>query len=573
MYNRNYELISRKFREFLLPTFFTSMAGNISIFIDAILVSFFIGAINLSVMQIIEPVSTFLNLIYWMIGLGGSLVCSISKAEFDEKRSNGLFSSAIIGMIAISIIIAAFSLIFSDNILLILCASNELRPLVGQYFHYYILGIPFLCYMMSMSYFIRADGFVNLPFVSLVISNVFNLLLDVIFIGYFDLGIGGAALATTTSYVVGSLCMSTYLFKSDRTLKFIKVKLSTFLKYLKDISKSGYSTASTQLYLTIKLYVFNLILLAVSGEIGLTAFNMCYNTLFVISIFIIGISQSMSPIVSVYYKEKDYEGVDYLIKKSSKLMIIVSIAFVAILAIYPQIMLLVFNVENPNDIAYVMNAVRIFSLNYIGLGINFMYIFYAQAIQKDKLANIIQILEGLILPIATVLIFTTAFADFGIWISFFITEMLVLAFLFAYSRYISRKSNGEYHGFFINKSNDDNFISFTINANIEEVMGLSSKIKEYLGENIESTRVSLAVEEILVNIIELNNSLNTIDLYLKETEDEIILSIKDNGIEYNPIVKSEDLKFDNISMLNKISDKIDYSRVLGLNSTVIKIKK
>ena len=30
--------------------------------------------------------------------------------------------------------------------------------------------------------------------------------------------------------------------------------------------------------------------------------------------------------------------------------------------------------------------------------------------------------------------------------------------------------------------------------------------------------------------------------------------------------------FDNISMLNKIADKIDYSRVLGLNSTVITIK-
>jgi len=33
------------------------------------------------------------------------------------------------------------------------------------------------------------------------------------------------------------------------------------------------------------------------------------------------------------------------------------------------------------------------------------------------------------------------------------------------------------------------------------------------------------------------------------------------------------LEFDNITMLNKIADKIDYSRVLGLNSTVITINK
>ena len=51
-----------------------------------------------------------------------------------------------------------------------------------------------------------------------------------------------------------------------------------------------------------------------------------------------------------------------------------------------------------------------------------------------------------------------------------------------------------------------------------------------------------------------------------------MISRKDPGVEFNPIVEKEDLEFDNISVLNKISDKIEYSRVLGLNSTVIHIK-
>jgi hypothetical protein len=37
-------------------------------------------------------------------------------------------------------------------------------------------------------------------------------------------------------------------------------------------------------------------------------------------------------------------------------------------------------------------------------------------------------------------------------------------------------------------------------------------------------------------------------------------------------IEKESLEFDNISVLNKIAYKIDYSRVLGLNSTVITIK-
>lgn len=282
----------------------------------------------------------------------------------------------------------------------------------------------------------------------------------------------------------------------------------------------------------------------------------------------------MSPIVSVYYKEKDYLGVDYVTSKSLKMMIVVSLVFVAILTIYPQILLLLFKVKNPEYIPYVMNAVRLFSLSFLALGINFLYIFYAQAIQKDKIANIMQIIEGLIFPLLSLVILVFALGDLGIWISFFVSEVAVLLCIIGYSRYINKKSDGKYHGLFINKSSDEkNFIDYTINANIEEAVGLSGEINKYLGDNLDSIRVSLAVEEILTNIIQLNKSMGTIDLYLKDNDEEIILSIKDDGVEYNPVIESDQLKFDNISVLNKIADKIDYTRVLGLNSTIITVRK
>lgn len=106
--------------------------------------------------------------------------------------------------------------------------------------------------------------------------------------------------------ILSSVCMSTYFLKKSRSLKLMKVGLHSLFSHLINTCKSGYATASTQFYLTIKLYVINSLLVAVSGAIGLASFNMCYNSLFIISIFVIGIAQSMSPIVSVYYKEKDY---------------------------------------------------------------------------------------------------------------------------------------------------------------------------------------------------------------------------------------------------------------------------
>ena len=98
MYERNYELLRSKFSEFFLPTLFTSMAGNICLFVDGLIVSFLIGASNLAPIQIVAPVITFVNLIYWMIGLGGSVLCSVAKAEFDDEKSNSYFSTSIISL-------------------------------------------------------------------------------------------------------------------------------------------------------------------------------------------------------------------------------------------------------------------------------------------------------------------------------------------------------------------------------------------------------------------------------------------------------------------------------------------
>ena len=343
MYERNYELLRSKFSEFFLPTLFTSMAGNICLFVDGLIVSFLLGAGNLSAIQIVAPVATFVNLIYWMIGLGGSVLCSVAKAEFDSDKSNGYFTVAIMSLLAIGILIAVFGLAFSGSIAKFLCASQSaLIPDVNSYFVSLIIGMPFLCYMMSLSYFIRADGIPTLPFRAILLANIINICFDVIYIKFFALGIGGAALASSTGFLMGSIFISYYFIKSERTLKFIKLKVGKFFNYLKEIVTSGFSSSSTQLYLTLKLFIINILLGIYIGKSGLVAFGICYNSLFILYIFLIGTAQTMSPIVSVYFKEEDFSGVDYVIHRSLKIVLVSSLALSVLFIVYPQSLLMLY---------------------------------------------------------------------------------------------------------------------------------------------------------------------------------------------------------------------------------------
>ena len=575
MYERNYKLLRSKFGEFFLPTLFTSMAGNICLFVDGLIVSFLIGASNLAPIQIVAPVITFVNLIYWMIGLGGSVLCSVSKAEFDDEKSNSFFSVSLISLILIGLLITLVGLLFSGNIAHFLSISQpELAPDVASYFVSLIIGMPFLCYMMSMSYFIRADGIPSLPFRAILIANIVNICFDVIYIRFFGMGLSGAALATSTGYLVGSILISYYFFKKERTLEFIKLKVSSFLNFLKKIVISGFSSASTQLYLTLKLLVINILIGIYIGKSGVVAFGIAYNSLFILYIFLIGTAQTMSPIVSVYFKEEDYSGVKFIINRSLKIVLTSSLVMSVLIIVYPQALLFLYSVKNPADVPVVLNALRIFAISYVGTAITFLYTFYAQAIQQNRLSTIISLLEGFVLPISLAVILAYAIGGNGIWISFAIAELLTILFIFGYSKYMSKKTNGEYTGFFINKHNDDGRVfQYTISGDVEEAVNLSRDVQDYLKDSHSATLVSLAIEEMLVNIINTNENVDAIDVIVRNNEDNVLISVKDTGVEFNPIIENENLEFENIAVLNKIADKIDYSRVLGLNSTVITIKQ
>ena len=309
------------------------------------------------------------------------------------------------------------------------------------------------------------------------------------------------------------------------------------------------------------------------GKSGIVAFGICYNSLFILYIFLIGTAQTMSPIVSVYFKEEDYSGVNYIIKRSLKIVVASSLALSVLFIVYPQALLFLYSVKNPADVPVVLNAIRIFAISYVGTAITFLYTFYAQAIQKNQLSTIISLLEGFVLPISAAVILIYPLGGDGIWISFAIAELLTILFIFAYSRYINRKTDGEYSGFFINKHNDDeNVFEHTINGDVNEAVNLSRDVQNYLSGNKSAALVSMAIEEMLVNIINNNETVDTIDVIVRNDIENILISIKDTGVDFNPVIENPNLEFDNISVLNNISDKIDYSRVLGLNSTVITIK-
>ena len=570
-YERNFDLLNRKFRELFFPTLMASIAGNFAVLVDAFFISMFMGSMYLSVVQSIEPFVAFINVIYWLIGLGGSILCTMAKAEFNEKKGNAYFTISIIGIIIVGLIMTLSTMIFQGPYVQLLCHTDQLKPFVTQYFYYYALGIVFECYMVCLAYFIKTDGFVDMQFKAFLLCNVVNIILDVILMKFLNLGISGAAMATTIGHIVSAIYITLYFFKSNRTLKFIKVKSSEIIGYAVDICKSGSSVSSIPLYTTIRLVFLNALIVGILGELGLAAFNMCYNTLYLVDIFILGTVQSILPIAAVYYKEKDFSGVDYVTSRSLKIVTGFGVFFSALFILFPQIILFIFNVNNPADIPTIINVIRIFSISFIAFAVNSLYMFYAESVQYNKLANMIAILQGLIFPVLFAYLFAYLWGAEGFWVSLVVSEFATLLFIVIYSKIMTRKSNNEYSGFFLIKKHENiTVFEFTIDGNVEDVVKLSKNIWEFFNDDRLSVLVGMVIEDMIVHIININENIDLIDIIIRDNGEYILISIKYSGKCIN-IMEDEDMA-SNIAILNKISKKIDYSQILGLNNIVIIIK-
>lgn len=570
-YERNFDLLNRKFRELFFPTLMASIAGNFAVLVDAFFISMFMGSLYLSVVQSIEPFVAFINVIYWLIGLGGSILCTMARAEFDEKKSNAYFTISIIGIIVFGLIMTMSTMIFQESYVQLLCPSAQLKPLVTQYFFYYSLGIVFECYMVCLAYFIKTDGFINMQFRAFLLCNVVNIILDVVLMKFLNLGISGAAMATTIGHIVSAIYITLYFLKTNRTLKFIKVKSSEIIGYLVDICKSGSSVSSIPLYTTIRLVVLNTIIVGILGELGLSAFNMCYNTLYLVDIFILGTIQSILPIAAVYYKEEDFTGVDYVTRRSLKIVIGFGAFFSALIMLFPQIVLFIFNVNNPADIPTIINVIRIFSISFIAFAVNSLYIFYAESVQYNTLANAVTFLQGFLFPVLFAYLFVYLWGAEGFWASLVVSEFATLLFIFIYSKIMTRKSNNEYSGFFMIKKHEATSVfEFTISGNVNDAVRLSENIQESFNDKRLSVLVSMVVEDMVVHIININENIDLIDLIIMDNEEYILISIKYSGECIN-ILEDDDME-SNIAILKKVSQNIDYSQILGLNNIVITIK-
>ncbi len=576
---RNGTLLGKKFNEYLLPTILSAMSILLASFVDGIIVSKLIDPDALSAVNLAEPVILFFQALFFLFGIGGLISISRALGERNSSKANSLFTLAIVGAVIASVVVTAAGTLFKDGIVSLICNEQKLTQMVGEYVSYSIYGSSFIIIVPTFVFIMRVDGMPKFSSAVLIVSNAVNLIMDIVYIKVFDMGIKGAALATVTGYAVGALMVLYYLcIYKKRTLRFVKPGAAE-LKNIAELCTSGISSVLNTLLLFIKAILLNRIVINAGGADAISAFSVCNFLLTFISMFVSGGADTMTPIVSMLSGEKDHKGISIILRKTFVFVLCCCAAVIAIICLFPETVLALFSVKSESKLAMGVPAVRIFSLSLIGMGISYIMMNYFQSVKHKPLSIMITLLRGIVMTVPLAYAMSKLFGVKGIWWSLFISEMLTAAAAFAVSFIIYRTKKDKYSSVFLFEKAADNGAVYDVSLDAQKrsAVKVSEDISTFCLENSVSEQkakyAGLLAEEAVEHIRRFNTEkVPQIDLFCKVLDDRIILSVRDNGAIFDPANVWDDTEeFSNLKMIGSVADKVDYTRVIGLNNMLVEL--
>ena len=570
MLTRNFDFLKHKYRELLLPTLLMLLSDKICFLVDVALIGFFIpDSTLLAAINLASPFIYFSAVLYTLFGVGGSLLALRAKSDQDDEKANYYFSASIRGVMIANIIYILVSLILGDELILALYGPAQTIYIVFLvYFNILVFYFPFNCYILTLGYFVRSDGYPKLPFIALLIANISNLVTSLILMGVFNLGVEGSSLGSVIGYGLGAVYISKYFREEDRSFYWVhKIKIKEIYKTVYEFIMNTPEMIS-RIFITVKVLFYTVLCSEFLGTAGLMAYLVYDNSETVVYMFLSAIAKVMSPIVTVFYKEKDYEAVSYIIKKSLKQVLIISIPISILFAVYPEIFVFIFTIDDPSELEVICSALRITSVGIIGRSLSLLLSNYAQAIEQNRLASVMNLLEEFIMAFAGGYILTSMFGGVGIWYALVLADVVPLV-LYASFAWIYRKNNEDrINSILLLK--EKNTASWTYIRGQEdpedyfneEKMKFITEIEKLLKEKTPKTLKTL--EKISDNILK-DEEIDSVDVTVTYLENVITITLTYEGKLVNPITD------ENNEQLGAINGNAEYSPILGYNRAYINI--
>ncbi|MGI6180723.1 MAG: MATE family efflux transporter [Agathobaculum sp.] len=352
---------------FAFPTIVMTVFNTFYTMVDGLFVSNMIGTDALSAINLTAPAIGLITAVSGMLATGGSAVVMRKMGEGREQEARQDFTLLILANVAVGAVMMALGYALMDPLLRAMGLSENVFAYCHAYLSdYLIFTIPILLMYNFSLYLIAADRS-KLSLICTVAGGVTNIVLDYVFIGLFDMGIRGAAIATGLGYSITAVVGCLVFRRKQELLHFKKPVLRG--RVLFQASTNGVSELATSLVSGITTLLFNLAMLRYIGEDGVAAITIIMYVLMFVSALFIGYSYGVAPMISYYHGEQNHEKLKKLIAFSVKFIVGTSAlcALLSVLATTPLVGIFARQGTPVYELAVTGNRLCSIALLFVGL--------------------------------------------------------------------------------------------------------------------------------------------------------------------------------------------------------------
>lgn len=406
------------------PSIVTMWIYALYTIIDGFFIGKFVGANELAAVNIVMPYVNLSFALGIMLAVGSGTIISISLGEKNIEKAHRIYSLSLELFAILGLTLSLLGIFFPKKIVTILGANDVILSSASTYL--FSLSFFTLFYLLSygLEVFVRIDGNTTYTLVCILIGAFSNVVLDYIFIYKLNWGIRGAGLATGISELSVACSLGYYLFFKSTKLKFnfVKIKISETLRIL----YNGSSEFLTEIATGIVIMAFNLNIMNIVGEKGVSAFGIISYISTLVTMTMIGFCQGLQPVISYNFGAKNFKRIIKIIKISSITVTLLGLFFYILCNIFTKEIISIFIKDDKELFEITKNAVNLYSFTYILMGVNIVISAFFTAIENAFASAVLSVLRGMIFINILLFILPKVFDLNGVWISSPINEIFSL---------------------------------------------------------------------------------------------------------------------------------------------------
>lgn len=279
--------------------------------------TFFIGKLNdqnqLAAASITTPIFMMLMAIATIASTGAASYISRCIGQKDGERANRTLTTGVMICTGLAVIVMIIGLVCIKPLIIALGASPEVYPYAYQYVAIMLMGAIPVMLNYAGGQLLRSEGAIMPSMIGMLIGTVVNIVLDPLFIFTFDMGIGGAALATILGNLAALIYYAFYYISGKALLKIKPKYFSNDKKIWKEIFLIGIPACMSQFLLSVAMIILNN-QAKIYGDNVLAGMGVSSKLMFIGTFIFMGFAAGCQPLIGFNYGAKNYKRVQDVFK-------------------------------------------------------------------------------------------------------------------------------------------------------------------------------------------------------------------------------------------------------------------